>query len=333
MRQHSEWLSMAHRAWRPLLGTTVAVLILVSALPAPEAQPVIDANRTPVNPGYLYVDRVVPKDKAAAKGFVPPAVFVYRVQDDMKSSVRISNGGYETGEPIPLSEGWYDVEIAQFPAADPANKHRYYVKRGYTTVVQTGLLSIQTLPEADQPPDVCQPWSAALTIMSVNPDKDGHTHAVLMSGNAGYVKDRGLLQLHPGRYRVEWNGLHTDIDVVAGESTPVRTGFVGPMRGKQKYQIHQEQGESASNAVIAACEKRPTQVLVGSFWGSYLAPVATDEGDDSDSGVVSMSATKRSWEPLVVDPHRAETSTKVSGDRMKGVKLYKDKGSRPDEQQ
>lgn len=330
MRQHSKRLP---RATRYLLGALAAALTLSVALPTAQAQPIIDVKHPPSDPGFLYVDRIIPKDKTAAKGFVAPLVFVYRVADDMKSSTRVSNGGHETGEAIPLREGWYDVEIAQFPGSDPANKHRYYVKKGYTTVVESGLLSIQTLPEADQPADVCQPWNAAMTILSVNPDKDGHNHGVLMSGAAGYVKDRGMLQLHPGRYRVEWNGLHTDVEVVAGQVTPIPTGFVGPMRGKEKYQIHQEQGVSASNPVIAACEKRPTQVLVGSFWGSYLAPVAVEEDDDETSdGVVSMARTKRSWEPLVVDPHRPATPQNVSGDRMKGVKLYKDKGSKPDEQ-
>jgi hypothetical protein len=170
-----------------------------------------------------------------------------------------------------------------------------------------------------------------MTVMGIDHAAEGRAHPVLMSGSGGNVKDRGLLQLHPGRYLVEWNGLRTEVDVVANQITPVSTGFVGPFHGKQKPRIHQAKGEDAENPVISACDKQPTQVLVGSFWLSFLAPEPEAEDDEGDTGIVSMAKTVRAWEPLVVDPHRPAKATPIKGDRIKGSPIYKGKGSNPDE--
>lgn len=314
------------------LAATLAGLASLAAPPA-HAQPTIEIKKSSpiVNPGWLYLDTVMPEAKAQARGLVRPLLYVYEVDDAQKTGSRIGGGGYPPGESVPLAEGWYDVEIAHFPDVAPGNKHRYYVKAGQVTVVQSGMLSLQALPESEQLPDVCRSWNAAMTVLSTESDPEGHKHLVLMAGNGAHVKDQGLLQLHPGTYLVEWNGLCTQVEVTAGQITPVQTGFVGPFRGKDKPRIHQKEGESGDNPVIAACDKQPTQVLVGSFWLSYPKPeAAPEEEDPNDTGVVSMTKAPRVFEPLVVDAYRAEKPEKLGGDRLKGYTIYKGEGSTPD---
>lgn len=313
------------------LGTLVISAALVTLASAALAQPTIQIRpKGPlVNPGWLYLETHIPDNKAEARGLVRPLLYINEVNDEQKTGSRVGGGGYTPGEPVPLAEGWYDVEVAHFPDVAASNKHRYYVKGGHVTIVQTGMLSLQTLPEAEQASDVCRTWSAAMTILAAEPGPDGQ-HGVVMAGNGEHVKDHGLLQLHPGAYLVEWNGLRGQVQVTAGQISPVMTGFVGPFRGKEKPRIHQREGETPDNPVIAACEKQPTQVLVGSFWLSYPKPEEAKDDEEGDTGVVSMARAPRVFEPLVVDPHKPGKPEKLGGDRLKGYTIYKGEGATPD---
>lgn len=323
------------RHLRAVVTTTALALValIVIATPATAtAQPILDIKprNNITNPGWLYLDRYLPDKKAEARGLVRPALFVYRVDDAQKTGARIGSGGYDAGDPIPLEEGWYDVELAHFPDMDPTNKHRYYVRAGQVTIVQSGMVSLQTLPESDQAADMCRTWNSQMNILSRTAGTDGHTHAVLMAGNGAGVKEHGMLQLHPGAYLVEWNGLIGEVQVEAGMITPIQTGFVGPFRDREKPRIHQREGDAADNPVITACEKQPTQVLVGSFWLSYSeAAPASDEDDPDDLGIVSMAKAKRVFAPLVVDPFRPAKPERLSGDKLKGYTIYKGDGSAP----
>lgn len=317
---------------RAVAAAVALTTALALAAPA-SAQPVLDIKprNNITDPGWIYLDRYLPDKKAEARGLVRPALFIYRVDDAQKTGARIGAGGYEAGDPVPLAEGWYDVEIAHFPDMDPANKHRYYVKAGHVTVIHSGMVSIQTVPEAEQAADMCRTWDSQMNILSSSPAKEGALPPVIMAGNGAHVKEHGMLQLHPGRYLVEWNGLIGAIDVEAGVITHVQTGLVGPFRGKEKPRIHQREGEAADNPVITACEKQPTQVLVGSFWLSYSEPEPEPEEDDpNDVGVVSMAKAKRVFVPLVVDPLRPARPEKLGADRLKGYTIYKGEGATPD---
>ncbi len=244
------------------------------------------------------------------RGFVAPRLFVYTEEGEAipKSG---SEPGWEPAELVPLPEGSYQVEVGHTP--HPANRWRYRVRAGQVTLVRTGLVALSTAHVDDQPPDVCRPWRARM--WAHVRDSDGDTHQIAAAAGSE-VSDFSILQLHEGTYQFLFNGLTADLEVRADRSIFLPTAMVAPV-GRRDFRLSVEKSDAADNPSILLCADRPTQVLAGSYWGSYHTELKR------------FPYRERVWRQMEIDPVERPRYVRLRSPSPPR-RVYTGPGSRPE---
>ena len=224
------------------------------------------APRSGGGEGWLHVKKYIPDaQRGEFKGYSAPKIFVYADADGRSLPSARPGGYYEPGDYAALPEGWYQVEVTQAPGAAP--RWRYYVKRSRTTVVRTGLLMVPTTPAREQPSDTCKPWRAVMDVFVAGPG--GKPRFLMTNREVEGIDDFGMLQLHVGTYSVEFNGLRKEgIEIREDRVLTLPTASIGPLPHRG-YRLSVRQDEASDNPSISLCSRRGTQVLAGTYWGSY----------------------------------------------------------------
>lgn len=250
------------------LSRTYEVLLAVALL-LPNTAPLC-AKRPPVaqkDTGYLVLPRLVaPNQQQPMPGYIQPKLYLYRDSGERVNS-KIHSGEFPPGVIIPLKSGWYVVRVGTAQAKRlPA--YRYFVAPKLVTVIQSGLVAVDALPPAQQPKrDVCVPWNGALRAF--------FNGRFVARNNRKKVGRIGLIQLHPGRYQVEWHGLRVDVTVMANRIFSLARGYHGPLRGVEDHKLTTKKGIDATSSFVVMCQRDATQLLAGTFWETYVKPIAT----------------------------------------------------------
>lgn len=249
-------------------GTVVfaaALAVVAVVLSAPAALDALAARAGGDDAGgWLYLARFVPDhQKEEFKGFAEPRLFVF---DDTGAAIPSdsSGGGHRPGELVAVPEGWYQVEVGDFPSK--LNRWRYFVKKGKVTQVRSGLVLLPTARPSDQPSDpLCEAWRAELRA-SVWDDAGAMT--LVASNSETPAEDLGMLQLHEGSYIFSFNHLFAVHEVRAGRTLALPTATIGPL-AHSPYRISMRADDSVETPSIVLCKDRPTQILTGRYVGSY----------------------------------------------------------------
>lgn len=281
------------RSRRLLLPGLVFALSLLLAVGVAEAGE--EAN------GALYVASYV--DVATAEqtpGTRTATVFVYDAKGAKVSSGK-GNGGWSPGDAIPLAPGEYWVGIGTHESKE--GLYRYTVESGKTTVVETGWVSVATLPPSEQPSLGCTTWFAKLRAYAFHPTIG---KGELLSDNSDTrPQEFGSIQLHPGIVVVEFHGFSGLLQVEAGHDYRLPTGFFGPTTSQESYLIVRKD-DDARRKGLAVCGDDAIHVLAGQYFVHEM--VRMDEGATID------------WvtEPVEVEPVGNHGSTKLKRERAPG---------------
>lgn len=293
------------------MSRPLTLLAVAAALLLPTAHPLAAAPPEGAV-GWLYAKKFVPDhQKAEFKGFKEPRLFVY---DDAGARVmsELPGGAFEPGQLVPLAEGWYAVEVGEYPTE--LNRWRYYVKAGQATVVRTGLVVLPTPPPSDQGADpYCESWRAEMQAFVW--DDKGQLHEVISNSDTP-VEDLGMLQLHEGRYVFAFNRLMAVHEVKADQTLSLPTAHIGPI-DRNPYRISMRADDSATTPSLNLCKDRPTQVLAGSYVGSYYIDT------------MSPPFRKRIWEEQSVAAPGGVRYKKAPKDKGPDKKVYRGEGSTP----
>ncbi|MCA9522711.1 MAG: hypothetical protein KC609_17160 [Myxococcales bacterium] len=279
---------------------TIAVLVAAPDL--------ANARKKHAPEGYLLFPVVATPDVLARyKGFEAPTIFLYAA--DGRAIVGSgADGSFKPGMIVPLAPGFYDVRWGAKSAKLP--RYRYLVKARQLTVVQSGLLVVVARPTRDQPQhDRCAPWSGRLRVFQ---------RGVLVGRSApSSSAATGIVQLHPGRYDVEWHGLRTPLEVKDNAILDVPRGYIQPLRDADHHRLAQTKSPGPQTPVLQLCAKGPTQVLAGRFYEMFT-PRSTDSAQRLPRVRVRtlVPAEGGLYQPL-------------SPLRVRGYRLFRGKGSKP----
>jgi hypothetical protein len=256
------------------------------------------------NAGALYVQGYFRAEDLKGMGGAQAEVFVYGLDGAALHSGR-TGGGWQVGKPIELSEGEYLVEVGR--SRTRYNLRRVAVKAGQITELPTGWVAVTTWPEAEQPKQGCQPWSAELRAYVV---VDGKEH--LVASNAGMAQERGRVQLPVGTYRVYWHGLAREVEVQADKLLQLGTGGAGPL-GANNVRIATSNTDEASVTSVDLCQDAATHVLAGSWWVSQVERIE------------DYPYERRVWQAIQVPPSDPDALRDLKPDAFKG-KLVREAG-------
>lgn len=300
----------------PLLSTLrlalATALALALALVAPPLAALAPPERADGAVGWLYVRKFVPEaQKAEFKGFKEPRLFVY---DDAGAPVKsdLPGGHFEPGQLVPVPEGWYSVEVGEFPSE--LNRWRYYVKAGQATVVRTGLVVLPTPPPSELGGDpFCASWRAEMQAFVW--DEKGQLKLVISNSDTP-VEDFGMLQLHEGRYAFGFNRLLAVHEVKADQTLSLPTAHIGPI-DRNPYRISMRADDSVETPALTLCKDRPTQVLAGDYVGSYYIDT------------MAPPFRKRIWEEQTVAAPGGVRYKRAPKEKGPSKKVYRGDGSAP----
>lgn len=297
---------------RLLTAIPAALTVLVTTL-LPTAATAARAAEPDGAVGWLYVRQFVPEtQREEFKGFKEGRLFVY---DDAGAALPSDRPGghYLPGQLVALPEGWYQVEVGEFPT--PLNRWRYFVKAGQVTVVRTGLVMVPTPPPAEQPADLhCSSWRAEMQAFVW--DEKGALKLVASNGDTP-VEDFGMLQLHEGRYAFSFNRLLAVHEIQADRTLSLPTAHIGPLP-HNPYRISMRADDAAETPSVTLCKDRPTQLLAGDYVGSHYIDT------------MQPPFRKRVWEEQSIAAPGGVRYKKAPVDKgLAKKKLYRGEGSSP----
>lgn len=300
---------MPRRLRSPVIIRAQAVLLGLALLTGVAAVPTAaQAGGT----GELIVPSLLgARDRAAHPGFVPPLVWVYDEVGKLLPS-RKAQGAYDVGEKIELPEGWYKVELGNVHAE--RNRVKLFVKSGRVTVVPTGLIVVNVEPPEQQPRDVCNRWTSALTVrLPIDPAPG----PVIATNRGAANHSTGIVQVVAGYYRILWNGFTVAADVKPSQALNLPTGLVGPMPASD-YMLHAAKGSRAGNPGVRLCRNRGTRVLSRTYWGTY------------NQQITAFPFKQRMWEQITVEPPESREGPyqRVRVQSIRG-RVYRGPGSEP----
>ena len=223
--------------------------------------------------GIYVVTHITPETTANMAGAQHAMAFVYTAKG-MKIASGKGAGGWLPGEEIALEPGEYWVGIGQSESV--SNLHHYTVSEGAMTVVETGWVSLATLPLAEQPKTDCAQWTATLRAYLL---VDGKKEAIIDNSNRK-TNEYGTLQLHPGQYLIEFNRLTTTVTVEAGKDYRIPTGYVGPTFNKDAYLLRNK-GDEPQQSGLPVCSDGAIHVPAGDYFLREL--IVRNDGADVDT--------------------------------------------------
>lgn len=246
------------------------------------------------DPGWLLLPA---DDLAEEPGARAADMAVYRADDGTRISAPGLSGAWEAGAPVELDPGWYLVDVGTERSF--ANLRRLQVVSGFVTIVPTGWLSVRTLPTSRQPTQGCAGWNAELSVYV--DDGEGGTTRVATNRESG-VREFGAIQLAAGTYRVIFNGIPTQIEVLAGYDVRLPVGWQDPVAGGQP-QLAVADGMLPGDARVALCADGSIHVPAG----EYLAAGITQ--------IPEYPYERRDWVRVVVTPDDARDPERLAGPR------------------
>jgi hypothetical protein len=195
-------------------------------------------------------------------------VFVYDEKGAKVSSGK-GNGAWLPGGTITLEPGRYWVALGS--EENPANLYAYDVKAGKTTLVESGWVSVATLPLAKQPLTDCSQWTATLVAYI---EVDGKLQQI-MSNSKRRPDEFGTIQLHPGEYIIEFNRTRERVTVEAGKDLRLSTGYAGPTVSREAQLLRNRDDDPLRDG-LAVCTDGGLHVLAGHYFVREL--VSMDDG-------------------------------------------------------
>lgn len=235
--------------------------LLVRLCPLLAAALVLALSAPALAGGSLYVASHIDAETAQKMpGARSALVYVYG-EDGAKVPSGSGSGGWLPGDAIPLEAGEYWVGVGMEEAA--SNLHRYTVEDGKTTVVETGWVSVATMPPDSQPHVGCTTWFAKLRAFTFDPAR-GKGELVIDNIDTK-PQEFGTLQLHPGTYLVEFHGFSGVVEVQGGKDFRLPTGYYGPTLSTEAYLIARK-GDDPRRQGLAVCNDEAMHVLAGDFF-------------------------------------------------------------------
>jgi len=209
--------------------------------------------------GKLYVASYLSPDNAKNKDGVQYAsVFIYTPKGAQISSGK-GGGAWLPGQEIPLPAGEYWVALGQDETQ--YNLFHYTVEDGKTTVVDSGWVSVATLPLAEQPLQDCAQVPATIRAYV----DTGSKRAPIIGNDTRKPDEYGAIQLHPGEHLVEWRGMMVTVTVEGGKDYRLPTGFVGPSAAPEAYLLRNQDDDPRKKGV-PICTDGAMHVLAGTYW-------------------------------------------------------------------
>jgi len=209
--------------------------------------------------GKLYVSSYIEPEAAQEnKGAAPATVWIYN-EDGAKISSGKGRGGWMAGHEITLAPGTYWIGLGT--EENRYGLHKYTVESGKVTVVETGWVSVATMPEKIQPKTGCMSWFATLSAYRM---VDGERQLITDNTNAR-TAEFGTIQLHPGEYVVKFHGFSTRVKVKAGHDYRLRTGYAGPSNATEAYLILSKDDDAREKG-LSVCSDGPVHVLAGNYF-------------------------------------------------------------------
>lgn len=257
--------------------------------------------------GYLLLP--LHDDISERSGAAAAQLYVY---DEQGAVVAVDGraGQFEAGDYVPVSPGWYFIEVGRYRT--PSNAMKVYVEEDHVTVIPTGWVSVRTPPLAEQTAQGCSQWTAELSAFAV--DENG-TRTLIHSNRGTGISDWGAIQLLAGEHVVFFNQLPAAVTVVADEMNEVPTGYQDPMYGNRPMLATAPDGDP-TGVRVPLCATGALQVPAGAYWASAAVPTET------------YPYERRDWEAVRVPPSEDLEQRSLRADRLE-FDRYEGEGATP----
>jgi len=224
------------------LFAIVSLLIPTGALSADEGD------------GYIFYPRYF----AGESGTVPP-LHVADAETGEQMELRSVKATLSAGNQYAVKPGLYHVEVGQFRSS--GNRRLYRVEKGKITTLETGTVTVLFSVPAEEL-EICPGWSQNITIYALHEGK-----FVSVAADVSMETTRsGAVQLHRGKYLLEWNKLHVPITIKKGKKLEIRPVRVAPFEGFSKPRLEEKliDGLEKPGAVIP-CPHKPLYLFPGDY--------------------------------------------------------------------
>jgi hypothetical protein len=214
--------------------------------------------------GYLFVPDYIQGDQGTR-----PPMTIREAETGVLMPLETVSPSLTPGQQFALPEGWYHVEIGQFESK--GNIRAYRIKAGRVTVVKVGLVTVRFPIDATKV-QFCPGWSHNLTAYA----RDWCCYKPVASDVSLDASRYSVLQLHEGKYLLEWNRLHIPITIKAGEELVIEPVVMEPFGNVMKPRLSEPLLDGmATRGTVFPCPDKPLYLFPGTYTLSHRVKINT----------------------------------------------------------
>lgn len=208
--------------------------------------------------GFLFYP-----DFTKESGGTRPPLRIYEAGSGREVKVTPGESSLRPGTQYALPPGDYHVEVGRFET--PERRFLYRIEAQKLTTVAVGAVTI-SFPCKAADLEICPAWGHNLTLYI----KGKGAYVPIASDIAMDTVRYGYVQLHAGKYLLEWNKFHHSVEIEAGKLLKIEPVRVAPFEGFTKPRVEEAQREGLEKpGAISPCVHRPLYFFPGEYSLSY----------------------------------------------------------------